>query len=192
MFTSRCLAKIWGVHIKVRSPMERIHEIRLWKGPWFYNINTKCHNHWLRHSKVNKRDTQTGWRSYKSTLFIILNKEIRLRIEIILAYFPYFEKCREAYEITLLSVCVSVCVWVSPQILRLMRSPFCFSPSSSIFDAVHVLSKESEWLILPRNYYVNCEVTLLSVCVFPNLFIFYAIHIISKESRRSALPRTSY
>jgi hypothetical protein len=93
---------------------------------------------------------------------------------IFLAYFPYFDKIKR----------------------RLMRQPcclcihLCIPLNFFVFYAVHVISKERRWLILPRTSCVYYEITLLSPP--PPLFnVFYAVQVTPQESMRLVLPRTS-
>jgi hypothetical protein len=45
--------------------------------------------------------------------FYLYSRKLVFRTSLLLDNFPYFEKEREAYEITLLSVFISVCVYPS-------------------------------------------------------------------------------
>jgi hypothetical protein len=46
-----------------------------------------------------------------------------------------------------------------------------FPPKFSVLCAVHVVSKESKWLVFPRTFYLCYQITLLSsyVFVYPDL-----------------------
>jgi hypothetical protein len=63
---SRCLAMKGGIHIQTQRLMGGIYELHRWDGLRSYDIRTKFHKNWFRHSKVNKggyTNTQTAWRS---------------------------------------------------------------------------------------------------------------------------------
>jgi hypothetical protein len=92
----------------------------------------------------------------------------------LLAYFPYFEKIKKkACKITLLSVCVFVCVlssvFISPLIFvrRLMRSPCClcvcvsplifsFSIPSVPYQREVRISSSQNFLFSKKNRLLNC------------------------------------
>jgi hypothetical protein len=73
---------------------------------------------------------------------------------IFLAYFPYLKKYKEAYEITLLSVCL--CIPLPNFFKRLMRSPCCLCFCASPLIFVRRLIRSSCCLCLcapPPNFY---------------------------------------
>jgi hypothetical protein len=79
VLTSRCLAKIGDAYTD--RLMEGIYEVRRSHGLRCHGVHTKFHKDWFRHSKFNKRDTQTQRQHGNriSLLFIFQNKESRLK-----------------------------------------------------------------------------------------------------------------
>jgi hypothetical protein len=81
----------------------------------------------------------------------------------VLSSFPYFEKRKEAYEITLLSICLSVRASPSACGSLLiteaydMRSPFslCVPLNFFVVCAVRAVSDEIKRLVLPRTSIYN-------------------------------------
>jgi hypothetical protein len=68
---------------------------------------------WMQPSKSDtriQRRLRTAGARRQSIILLLSTPSLRF----FLAYFPYFEKIKQAYEITLLSVCMCVCVSVYP------------------------------------------------------------------------------
>jgi hypothetical protein len=126
-------------------------------------------------------------RSLLKSLFAIIVKRIFLPPEFIglrlyvIRLLSYFEKIEYVYGITLLSVCVCVCV-----------SPLSLLGNGSVKVPLSLLSNGS--VRIPPDSCVYYEITLISMClsVWPhNCLVFYAVRVILKGRKRLVLPRTS-
>jgi hypothetical protein len=101
--------------------------------------------------------------------FFKSNCHIKVVLLVVVSLLSYFEKVQLAYEITLLSVCVCLCI--PPSLLGNGSVKVLLSLLSNdyVFYAVRVVSKESRPLVLHKT---SCEFLLLiqNISLY---FIFY-------------------